>query len=148
MPGTPDHNFPETILAFDFGLRRIGIAVGQEVSSSASPVTAVRNGEGGPDWQGIGAVIKEWRPTRLVVGLPLHADGSLSEMSGHVRQFVAGLARFEVPVEQVDERYSSLEAREWLKAKRQAGLRGRIDKEAIDSTAAVLIAERWLNRPR
>lgn len=148
MPGTPDRNSPETILAFDFGLRRIGIAVGQEISSSASPVAAVRNGEAGPDWQAIGAVIKEWRPTRLVVGLPLHEDGSLSQMSGHVRQFVCGLARFELPVEQVDERYTSLEANEWLKAKRQSGLRGRIDKEAIDGAAAALIAERWLNRPR
>jgi putative Holliday junction resolvase len=144
MPGTPDT--PETILAFDFGLRRIGIAVGQDVTASANPLAAIRNSDAGPDWQAIETLVGEWRPSRLIVGMPLHEDGSPSEIGVSVKAFIAELARFEVPVEQVDERYSSLEAHELLKSERAAGLRGRINKEEIDSAAAALIAERWLKR--
>ena len=139
MPGTP-----ETIIAFDFGLRRIGVAVGQQVTNSANPLETVHNGSDGPDWQRIEHLIKEWRPQRLIVGMPMHADGSPSETGQHARSFADELARFERPVELVDERYSSVEAEAALKAKREQGLRGRIDKASIDSAAAMLIAERWL----
>ncbi len=144
MPGTPDN--PETIVAFDFGLRRIGVAVGQEVTASANPIAAIRNTDSGPDWQAIEGIIGEWRPARLVVGMPLHEDGSPSEMGAHIKVFIAELGRFDLPVEQVDERYSSLEAGELLKTERAAGLRGRIKKEAIDSMAAALIAQRWFDK--
>lgn len=144
MPGTPDT--PETILAFDFGLRRIGVAAGQEVTASANPLAAIRNTDAGPDWRAIEALVGEWRPSRLIVGMPYHEDGSPSEIGVSVKAFIAELARFELPVEQIDERYSSLEAHELLKSERAAGLRGRINKEEIDSAAAALIAERWLKR--
>jgi len=144
MPGTPDS--PETIVAFDFGLRRIGIAVGQDVTASANPVAAIRNTDSGPDWQAIASVVGEWHPSRLVVGIPLHEDGSPSDMTVHINAFIAELGRFDLPIEQVDERYSSLEAGELLKSERTAGLRGRIRKEAIDSMAAALIAKRWLEK--
>ncbi len=143
MPGTPDN--PETIVAFDFGLRRIGVAVGQQVTASANPIAAIRNTDSGPDWQAIEGIVAEWRPARLVVGMPLHEDGSPSEMGNHVKAFIAKLGRFDLPVEQVDERYSSLEAGELMKTERAAGLRGRIKKEAIDSMAATLIAQRWFD---
>ncbi len=146
MPGTPDRKSPQTIVAFDFGLRRIGVAVGQDVTASANPVTAVSNGDAGPDWQAIQKIVGEWRPSRLIVGMPLHEDGSPSEMGVHISAFIKDLARFELPVEQIDERYSSLEASEMLKSKRAAGLRGRINKEEIDSMAAALIAKRWLEK--
>ena len=146
MPGTPDTNPPQTIVAFDFGLRRIGVAVGQDVTASASPVAAVRNSDAGPDWQAIATIVTEWRPSRLIVGMPLHEDGSPSEMGEHIKRFIAELQRFELPVEQVDERYSSLEAGEALKSERALGLRGRINKEEIDSVAAALLAERWLRK--
>ena len=139
MPGTP-----ETILAFDFGLRRIGVAVGQQVTDSASPLGVVRNDENGPDWAGIGNFIREWCPARLIVGMPSHADGSTSEIAAVVRSFIGELGRFDLPIEAVDERYSSVEAEVRLKAQRTEGLRGRIRKEMIDAAAAVLIAERWL----
>jgi len=148
MPGTPDTNPPETIVAFDFGLRRIGVAVGQDITASANPIAAVRNSDTGPDWHAITTIINEWRPARLIVGLPLHEDGSPSEMAYHIKRFAGELERFELPIEQVDERCSSLEANEMLKSERASGLRGRINKEAIDSAAAALIAERWLKRPR
>ena len=144
MPGTPDS--PETIVAFDFGLRRIGVAVGQDVTDSANPVAAIRNSDSGPDWQAIAGIVGEWRPSRLVVGMPLHEDGSPSEMAAHIKAFVAELERFGLPVEQIDERYSSLEAGALLKSERALGLRGRISREEIDSVAAALIAERWLRR--
>ncbi len=144
MPGTPDS--PETIVAFDFGLRRIGVAVGQDVTVSANPVAAIRNTDSGPDWRAIAGIVSEWRPSRLVVGMPLHEDGSPSEMGTHIKAFIADLGRFDLPIEQVDERYSSLEAGELMKAERAAGLRARIKKEAIDSMAAALIAKRWLEK--
>ncbi len=144
MPGTPDS--PDTIVAFDFGLRRIGVAVGQDVTASANPIAAIRNTDSGPDWRAIAGIVAEWRPSRLVVGMPLHEDGSPSEMGVHITAFVADLGRFDLPIEQVDERSSSLEAGELMKAERAAGLRGRIKKEAIDSMAAALIAKRWLEK--
>ena len=139
MPATP-----ETILAFDFGLRRIGVAVGQQVTASANPLAVIRNSDDGPDWTAIDKLVREWQPARIIVGMPFHADGSPSEIAAKVRGFIAELARFERPVETEDERYSSLEAEELLKSERALGLKGRIKKEMIDSAAATLIAERWL----
>lgn len=139
MPATP-----ETILAFDFGMRRIGIAVGQQITQSASPLGVVANGENGPDWSHIASLLDEWRPARLIVGMPWHADGSRSETTTLVESFIAQLRRFEIEVETVDERYSSVEATQQLKDARLSGAKGRISKEMIDSGAARLIAERWL----
>ena len=141
MPGTP-----ETIIAFDFGQRRIGVAVGQQVTSSANPLGAVKNGVHGPDWNQIESLVKEWRPDRLIVGMPLHADGTPSDLSEIVDTFIAQLDRFSLPVESVDERYTSVEAEALLKSQRADGRRGRISKETIDSVAAAVIAERWLKK--
>jgi len=89
--------------------------------------------------------MEEWRPTLLVVGMPAHADGTPSEMQAHVRSFMGELARYGVPIETVDERYTSIEAERVLKEARAAGTQGRISKEMIDSAAAVFIAERYLS---
>lgn len=141
MPGTP-----ETILALDFGRRRIGVAIGQTITASASPAGFIRNTQDGPDWHKISEIVDEWQPDRIVVGLPLHADGSASEMSEHVTAFAAELGRLDLPVHMQDERHTSQEAEELLKNERAMGLRGRIRKEEVDSAAAVLIAERWLQQ--
>ena len=135
---------PATILAFDFGLRRIGVAVGQSVTGSASPLGVVANRESGVDHDAIAALIKEWRPDLLVVGMPAHADGSASAMQEPVCAFIEELSEHGLPVETVDERYTSVEAERVLKEARAAGTRGRIAKEQIDSAAAVFIAERYL----
>lgn len=137
---------PETILAFDYGLKRIGVAVGQQVTASASPLAIISNSKTGPDWAAIEALVREWRPARLVVGMPLNDDGSPAEIAAEVRRFVDALGRFGRPVETEDERFSSLEAGEMLKSARAAGIERRITKEKIDSAAATLIAERWLSR--
>jgi len=135
---------PQTILAFDYGKRRIGVAVGQTITESASPLGIVDNQDNGPDTDKIAALIAEWRPGQLVVGMPAHADGSPSDMQQHVRGFIELLGQFELPIDTIDERFTSLEAEAKLKDARIAGARGRITKESIDSAAAVLIAERYL----
>ena len=136
---------PRTILAFDFGLRRIGVAVGQDVTGSASPLGIVANRDAGVDMDKIAALLTEWCPTQLVVGMPAHADGSPSEIQEHVNSFVEELEAYGLPVDTVDERYTSVEAERVLKSARQAGTRGRISKDQIDSAAAVFIAERYLS---
>lgn len=140
----PESSIPQTIIAFDFGLRRIGVAVGQDVTGSASPLGVVANGDNGPDFERITALINEWQPNRLIVGQPLHVDGSPGDLEPTIRAFVASLAVFDLPVERVDERHTSQEAGKTLIGARQAGTRGRIKKEHIDSAAAVIIAERYL----
>jgi putative Holliday junction resolvase len=135
---------PRTILAFDFGLRRIGVAVGQDVTGSASPLGVIANRSTGVDSEKITALVSEWRPTQLVVGMPAHADGSPSDIQEHIEAFIEALRVHGLPVETVDERYTSVEAERALKTARQAGTRGRISKEEIDSAAAVIIAERYL----
>jgi len=135
----------KTILAFDFGLRRIGVAVGQDVTRSASPLGVVANREDGADHQAIATLIKEWRPTGIVVGMPSHVDGSPSDLHESVEAFIEELQRYELNVDTVDERYTSVEAEHALKAARASGTRGRISKEMIDSAAAVFIAERYLS---
>lgn len=133
-----------TILAFDFGLRRIGVAVGQDVTGSASPLGTVANDGEGIDFDTIDRHVAEWQPNCLVVGMPLHADGTPSDMEKPVKAFIAELARYGLPIATTDERYTSIEAERVLKEARAEGRRGRIDKSAIDAAAAVLIAERYL----
>ena len=106
----PERSSPETIIAFDFGLRRIGVAVGQDVTGSASPLGIVRNGENGPDLNRIAALLTEWRPNRLVVGMPLHIDDSPGDLEPTIRDFVAELECFELPIDRVDESHTSQEA--------------------------------------
>jgi putative Holliday junction resolvase len=146
MPDTPELAAPATILAFDFGLRRIGVAVGQSVTGSASPLGVIANREQGIDLDAIAALVNEWRPTALVVGMPTHADGSESTLQKPVVAFIEALEHFGLPVEAVDERYTSVEAERVLKEARASGSRGRIGKADIDSAAAVFIAERYLAR--
>lgn len=104
----------------------------------------VANRDSGVDHEAIAALIREWRPTSLVVGMPAHADGSPSEIQVPVRAFIDELERYGLPIDTVDERYTSVEAERVLKEARAAGTRGRLSKEMIDSAAAVFIAERYL----
>lgn len=136
---------PQTALGFDFGLKRIGVAVGQSVTKNASPlgVIAARNGE--PDWSALERLVREWRPAALVVGLPYNMDLSEQDMTHRARQFSQQLAeRFPLPVHTVDERLSSREAESALKERRQQGRR-RITRADIDGAAACVILESWFN---
>ena len=116
------------------------------ILGSASPLGVIANRDTGVDHDAIAALVREWRPAVLVVGMPAHADGSESDMQKHVRAFIDELGAFGLPIETVDERYTSIEAERVLKEARAAGSRGRIGKADIDSAAAVFIAERYLAR--
>lgn len=136
----------ETLLAFDFGLRRIGIASGDTLTGSAHPLTTVGVGANGPDWAAIAREIKALKPDRLVVGKPYNSDGTPGAMAAAAEGFATELAaRHQLAVIRVDERYSSQEASAALKARRASGQRRRrVQKEDIDSVAAAIILERWL----
>jgi putative holliday junction resolvase len=141
----PEASRPQIVLAFDFGLRRIGVACGDTLSRSASALEVVPAGSNGPRWEMIGSLMRDWQPDMAVVGLPYNVDGSDSNMTGAARSFAAELGRrFGIEVALVDERYSSLEAESRLKAARESGLRrGRVAKSDIDAAAACVILERW-----
>lgn len=133
-------------MGFDFGLRRIGVAVGSAFSGRAQALTSLAHGEGA-DWHGLSCLVDEWQPERLIVGLPRTLEGKETPMSTAVREFVDALKqKFELPVELVDEQLSSAAARDELRNARQAGRRSRrVRKEDIDPVAAKLILETWLN---
>jgi putative Holliday junction resolvase len=133
-------------LAFDFGLRRIGLAAGDTLTGTAAPHTAVHVGDHGPDWPAIDRAVRDLAPHVLVVGDPYNADGSPGPMTEPARAFAAALARrYSLPVESVDERYSSLEAGAELAQARASGRRRRrVSRGDIDSAAAAVILERWL----
>jgi putative holliday junction resolvase len=136
----------QTVLAFDFGLKRIGIAAGDTLTASAAPRPAAAVHQQGPDWDAIAREVRMLSPRLLVVGAPYNADGTPGTLAPAARRFAAELERrFGLPVKMVDERWSSLEAGAALKAKRSSGeRRRRVRKEDVDSAAAAVILERWL----
>ena len=134
----------ETVLAFDFGLRRIGIATGDTLTATAAPRCAALVTRAGPDWLAIAREVDALKPRRLIVGSPYNVDGTPGALAPAARRFANELERrFKLPVSMVDERWSSLEAGTALKARR-AGGRRRIRREDVDSAAAAVILERWL----
>jgi putative Holliday junction resolvase len=141
----PGSTAPQIVLAFDFGLKRIGIASGDTLTATAAPRPAATMIATGPDWSAIDREIRALQPHLLVVGAPYNVDGSASQMSDAAREFAAELERrFRIPVQRVDERYSSLQASAVLKDKRASGTRRRrVRREDIDSAAAAVILERW-----
>lgn len=128
-----------TLLGFDYGHRKIGIAVGQTVTGSATPLVTLRSRQNQPDWQGIARLIKDWTPTALVVGLPFHMDDREAQVAPEARRFARQLDdRFGLPVHLVDERLTSQEARGRFTRRPKA-------MAAIDAMAAALILETWLH---
>jgi putative holliday junction resolvase len=143
--GPPRRLDAQIVLGFDFGRRRIGIACGDTLTRSAHALTTVGCTAAGADWPHIQRLISQWSPALNVVGLPYNADGSESDIALHVRQFANDLqSRFAIPVQFIDERYSSLDAHARLKDARAAGTRKRrVSKADIDASAACVILERW-----
>jgi len=137
---------PGSLLALDFGLRRIGLATASPLTGIASPLTTLNAVDGQPDWRELDGLVDEWQPDLLVVGLPYNADGSESDMSARARRFATELSeRYAIVISLMDERYTSAEAETILKQQRQTGARNRrIKKEDVDSLAAALIAESWM----
>ena len=130
-----------TVLGFDFGHKKIGVASGQSLTGTASPLPALISRQQQPDWGGIEALIMEWQPDALIVGLPLNMDDSESELSARARRFGRQLnGRFGVTVWMVDERLSTREAREQMGSRAKKGPDPR-----VDSLAAALIIETWFS---
>ncbi|NBC22502.1 MAG: Holliday junction resolvase RuvX [Gammaproteobacteria bacterium] len=126
MPAGPGY-----VIAFDFGLRHIGVAAGQTVTASASPLTTLKARDGKPDWPALLDLVRPWQPHTLIVGLPLNMDDSESGMSERARAFAAALARRTgIVTVLVDERLTTRAARE---------------QHGDHAEAAVLIAETWLH---
>lgn len=131
----------ETILCFDFGTKKIGVAFGQSITQTASPLAALPCPQQKIDWDAIEKLIKEWQPTLLLVGLPFNMDGSDSPMSQRARKFSRQLhGRFHLPVATIDERLSTREARERLGKPALTGKDAR-----VDSMAACIMIENHFN---
>ena len=134
----------ETLLAFDFGTRFVGIAVGDTETRTAHPLTMIDAEANALRFERITALVAEWHPARLVVGLPLSMDGEEHDMTRRARRFARQLqARFALPVEMVDERLSSAGAAELLAA---SGRGGRAHKHSSHALAAQIILQDWLDQ--
>ena len=132
-----------TFLAFDYGEKYIGVAAGSRHSRQAQALTTLRGSAKNPNWVGISRLIEEWRPDALVVGLPLNMDGSDNPMTQAARAFGQRLQdRYNLPVHMVDERLSTLAARDILN---EAGVPMRRHKSHLDRLAAQTILQAFLN---
>ena len=130
------------ILGFDWGAKRIGVAVGNALLNQATPLKTLSAREGIPDWKLIEHLIKEWKPEVLVVGVPLDMDGKNLTTTDRAKNFCAHLQeKFRLPVQPVDERLTTVEARQQLFD--EGGYR-KIQSSQVDSYAAKLIVEQWL----
>jgi putative Holliday junction resolvase len=134
-----------TLLAFDFGTRRIGVALGTTRLRSARPLTTIETERNDARFAAIDALVAEWKPDGLVVGMPVHADGTAHDMTARARRFARQLAaRYRLPVAQVDERYTSELATSALQAQ---GRGGRDDRTLRDAVAAQIILQAYLDTP-
>ncbi|WP_174705705.1 Holliday junction resolvase RuvX [Mixta gaviniae] len=130
-----------TLLAFDFGTKSIGVAVGQQLTGTARPLAALKAQDGVPNWELIERLLKEWQPDRVIVGLPLNMDGTEQPLTARARKFANRLhGRFGVQVDLHDERLSTVEARADLFAR--GGFKA-LTKGSVDSLSAVIILESW-----
>ncbi len=134
---------PRLLLGFDYGTKQIGVAVGQVITGQARELCVLKAQNGVPDWQQIEALMREWQPDALVVGLPLNMDGTPSDMSARAEKFARRLnGRFNLPVHTHDERLTTFEAKgERLRQGQLGGYRDR----PVDALAAALLLEGWLS---
>lgn len=144
MSVTPDTG-SITVLAFDFGARRIGVAVGNTLTGSARPLAVLEAPVAPTRLADAAALVGEWQPGRVIVGIPVHADGTPHAMTRRATAFARDLAaRIAVPVEHADERHTTALAQDRLDADR-AGRNGRATRDAV---AAQLILQGWLDARR
>jgi len=136
-----------TLLCFDYGTQKIGVAVGQTVTSTASPLPVINSRNGEPDWTVIEQLVNQWKPGALVVGMPFNMDGTESEMTIKANKFRKQLEeKFNLPSHGMDERLSTREAREISRDNAEASGKKFDEREAVDSLAAQLILESWLEQ--
>ncbi|MDZ4263702.1 MAG: Holliday junction resolvase RuvX [Pseudomonadota bacterium] len=144
----PSNSGQRTLLGFDFGLKRIGVAVGQELTGTTRPLTTVNVNNQLIDWPHIERLLNEWQPDLIIVGLPLNMDGSEAEIGQRARRFSNQLhGRFNRPVALVDERLTSIEAEQIVtEARRHGQMKKQKAKESVDQIAAELILKSWLGQ--
>ncbi|MBT8141831.1 MAG: Holliday junction resolvase RuvX [Gammaproteobacteria bacterium] len=137
----------QSIMALDYGQRRIGVAVGNPITRNAQALTTVIISDPFTISNALLDVIKEWQPHKLVMGMPYNADGSESGMGKSIRRYAALLSdRIDMPIEFIDESYSSREAGKQIKELRQTGKRNRrVKKTDIDKAAAAVMLQRWMD---
>lgn len=131
------------VMGFDFGTKRIGIAIGQTVTKTAQPLKNISNREGIPDWQALDKLMQQWQPDAIVIGIPLNMDGTEQRLTELARDFARLLSsRYQLPLFETDERLTTKEAREHLFNK--GGYHALQDGQ-VDQVAAQLILENWFN---
>ena len=134
----------ETVLAFDFGLKQIGIAFGQTITNQSTGIKIIKAKNGVPNWDEIKIIVEEWNPDILVVGFPIHMNDKESEMSALARNFAKNLkSRSHINVKMVDERLSSREAKNKAREASKS-----LDTTKTDHIAAALILQSFLNNPK
>lgn len=125
-----------TVIGFDFGLKRIGVAIGQTITSTASPEAIVKSKDGKPDWEHITQLFEKWQPVAIVVGLPMRLDGTEQALTQPARKFGQRLnGRYHCPIFYIEEQLSSIEAE-------NRGLK----QQHIDDHAAQILLENWLQQ--
>lgn len=140
----PAQSTPRTLLGFDYGMRRIGVAVGQELTATATALLTLAARDGRPDWDQVSALIAQWQPQALVVGLPLNLDGSEQTMTVAARRFGNRLkGRYNLPVYLHDERLSSVDAAQRIDVS-SLPRHKKQDRGRVDRVAAQLILQTWL----
>ena len=128
------------VMAFDFGLRNIGIAIGQNITKSASTFYAIKAKEGEPDWMKLDSIVKEWEPSLFIVGDPINMDGTKSEFNKRILKFSNDLKkRYAINIYKMDERLTTKEAKERIKDESN-GLQASANKHSI---SAQIILEDW-----
>ncbi|CAH0992935.1 Putative pre-16S rRNA nuclease [Sinobacterium norvegicum] len=133
----------KTVLGFDYGLKHIGVASGQTITATATPLVILKAQDGQPNWQQVKQLLDEWQPDLVIVGLPLNMDGSASDMSNRAKKFANRIhGRFGVTVTTVDERLSSYEAKGQII---QHSGRRDFGDNTVDAVAAQIIVQDWLN---
>ncbi|UXY11728.1 Holliday junction resolvase RuvX [Kosakonia sp. ML.JS2a] len=133
-----------TLLAFDFGTKSIGVAIGQRITGTARALTALKAQDGTPNWGAIEKLLKEWQPEAVIVGLPLNMDGTEQPLTARARNFANKIhGRFGVQITLHDERLSTVEARSGLFER--GGFRA-LNKGSVDSASAVIILESWFEQ--
>ena len=131
---------PNTVLGFDFGKKRVGVAIGQDITGTARPLMQIDN----DDWATLDTLFADWRPDTIVVGLPLNMDDSASAISQKARAFAKQLSeRYKKPVYLIDERLSTRAARDYWTEQGN----NKPTKEQLNSVAAAIILQTWLDEP-
>lgn len=134
---------PRLVFAFDFGMKRIGVAIGQSLTQQARPLATLQAKAGVPAWEALDKLMKQWKPDAMVIGVPLNMDGTEQPMTSHARAFGEALhLRYHLPIHEMDERLTTKEAREQLF---QEGGYKALQSGRVDQVAAVLILENWFS---